>query len=134
MSRSEQPDDAPIVYALRLTAQANRDAIEAASWLAQISEDEDLGREWYTNLRQQLGLLATHPRRYAAAAESRLFGFEVRRWTYRRTSTSSLAHYVFYRVSEAGEDGPTVLILHVRSAARKPLSRAEARVIQDDAS
>jgi hypothetical protein len=53
---------------------------------------------------------------------------------YRRpgSSPNSVAYLVLFTVEDNTPDGPRVTILHVRHAARKPLSRAEARAIQNE--
>ncbi len=56
-----QRPEQPTTYAVRFSVQANRDAIDAAVRLADITEDEGLGRQWYA------GLWETEARLLAAA-------------------------------------------------------------------
>ena len=127
---SEAPDE-PRRYALRLLPSANRDRIEAAAWIAELV-GEDAAQAWRSGVLAAVATLAENPRRFAVQErESRLPGREVRRLLYRRTPGSA-AYHVFYTVAEDSPDGPRVSILHIRHAARRPLSRAEAREIRDE--
>jgi len=60
------------------------------------------------------------------------FRRDVRRLVYRRpgSSRTSPVYLVLYSVEDATLDGPLVSILSVRHAARKPLTRDEARAIE----
>ncbi len=49
-----------------------------------------------------------------------------------RYSPGSATYHIFFTVAEAEEDAPYVYILHVRHGARKPMTRAEARKIEED--
>jgi len=121
-------DDVP-AYALRVSPQAQRDIMEAASRLASLAQDPEAGERWGDALYDELAKLATLPRRVAVAErETRLFGQQMRQMVYRQ-SASSAAYLVFFSLTEEGEDGPTLNVVHIRHGGRKPLTRAEARQI-----
>lgn len=121
-------------YAVRFLPRANRESVEAALRLEQITGSEQIGRAWYDGLKAAVGTLATHPRRFAVLArESRLFGLDTRRLLYRRTKTSQAAYHLYYAVEDEGsDDGPVVNILYVRHAAQRPLTAQEAREMQSE--
>jgi len=48
--------------------------------------------------------------------------------TYRRTRGAA-AYFVFFRLEQNEQDAPTVFVLHVRHAARAPLTPDEAQSI-----
>lgn len=73
--------------------------------------------------------LATLPRRCVLAREERFFLREVRQLVFRGTAGSA-AYRVLFRVADGGQDAPTVFVLHVRHSARVPLTRAEARDVE----
>lgn len=99
--------------------------------LVDLTGSEYLALEWLKGIRAAAAALATNPTRYQPQApESRKLGGEIRRLLYQRTSSSSAVYHLYYRVDEDSDDGPRVRILHVRHAARKPLTRKEAREIQ----
>lgn len=123
----EEDPDGLRVYALRLSPRAVQDIREIALTLADLSRDPVAGERWGEGLYLELSRLATLPRRFAVAErETRLFGLEMRRMVYRR-SAPSVAVSVLFTVSEAGEDGPSVAVLHIRHGGRRPMTRAEAR-------
>ena len=125
---SQGTDDVP-AYALRLSPQAQRDIVEAASRLASLAQDPEAGERWGEALYDELAKLATLPGRVAVAErQMRLFGQQMRRTIYRQTATST-AYLVFFSLTEEGEDGPTLNVVHIRHGSRKPLTRAEARQI-----
>ncbi len=125
---SQDAEDVPS-YALRLSPQAQRDIMEAAVRLASLTQDPEAGERWGEALYAELSKLATLPRRLAVAErETRLFGQQTRQMVYRQ-SVSSSAYLVFYSVTEVGEEGPTLNVIHIRHGSRKPLTRAEARQI-----
>lgn len=78
-------------------------------------------------------MLSTNPRRFPVAEqESHLFGLNLRRMLYRQTVGSRAAYHVLYTITEEGEDGPLVKVIHIRHAAQKPLNRREARRIREN--
>lgn len=122
-----------IIYAIRLTPRARGEVVEAVVSLAQ-QIGEASANAWYAGLRTAAGTLATFPRRYRSLPrESRLLGREVRHLLYRPTPHSSAAYHLYYYVSEAGgEDGPRVTIIHIRHAARRPLTPRETRDLRTE--
>lgn len=116
-------------YAVRLSAQAQQDVVDAALWLAELTEDPAAARAWAEGLYQEVARLASLPRSYPVAQrETRLFGHQTRQMLYRRT-VSAVAYRVLFVVSDAGDDGPTVTVVHVRHGSRRPPTRDEARHI-----
>ena len=89
----------------------------------------EAGRAWYDGLRDAIALLSHSPRRSPLISENGRFRAEVRQLLYRRTPHGA-AWRILFTVQEAAEDAPTVSILHVRHAAQKPITRAEARQIE----
>jgi hypothetical protein len=131
-SEAQQPEGTTR-YAVRLTPRADREAIEAAERLADIAGSEEVGRGWYGALLGTVGTLATNPTRFAVQErESRLLARPVRRLVYRYPATSHAAFHVYFTVREASEDGPRVTVIHIRHAARKPLTTREARNIEPE--
>lgn len=116
-------------YAVRISAQANRDIVEASTWLTGLI-DEALVLQWSEGLLSEIGALSGAARQSAISErESRLFGGEIKRLIYRRTEASTAAYHIFYRVEETGQDGPIVRVLHVRHTTRRPLTADEAHEI-----
>ena len=134
----EQPER-PERYAVRFTPRADRESIEAAARVADLTGDDLLGRDWYAGLQARAAMLTTNPRGNVLVPGPRgaRFRREVCRLVYRRpgSSRTSPAYLVLYAVEDDTPDGPVVMILAVRHAARKPLTPEEARAIeagQDD--
>ena len=125
----------PIIYAVRFTPEAENEALEAAARYAVLVSDRERGREWYASLKDAVGTLATNPTRLAVRErESRLLGRTVRALLHRHTPgsrTAAAACHAFYTVRDDSPDGPRVSVIHVRHAARRPLTRGEARSIEN---
>lgn len=123
----------PLRYTVRLSGIANRDAAGIVSDLEELTKSEETAREWYLGLRALIGTLATFPGRVPVlSAESRRLGREARRLLYRRPG-SSVAHHVYYVVEdEQGQDGPRVVVFHIRNASRRPITPAEAKTLRED--
>ena len=116
-------------YAVRLSPQANRDVAESLLYLDSTTDGENLAKKWLDGLYVEFGRLATSPNRcLVSERESKLLGQETRRAIYRRT-TASVAYLILFFVTDRGEDGPIVKIVHVRHGGRKPMTRAESRQI-----
>jgi hypothetical protein len=131
---TDATEEHPKRYSVRLTPQADREAVEAAAWLSeQAGGGEERARDWYAGLLRMVGTLATDPGRLAVRErESRLLGRPVRALSYRHTpSGSRVAYHAFYQVEDDSPDGPRVTVIHVRHAARRLLTRSEARVIEE---
>lgn len=117
-------------YAIRIHPLAAQDIIMAHARLAELT-DEDHAADWYRGLQAKQATLATLPNRYPLAVENRLFRVEVRVALYQFGSSRAL-HRILFSVIESTEDAPYVHILHVRHGARKPMTRAEARKIEEE--
>lgn len=118
------------IYAIRFRRQARIDIDTAREWLANTT-DEDHADAWHDGLLDALATLATYPDRYPVAHEDRLFQGEVHVFPYRQ-SRNSVAYRVFYTIAEAADDPAFIYVLHVRHGARKPMTRAEARKIEEE--
>lgn len=116
---------------MRLHRQAAADIEDAYNQIAGFS-GTDYADDWQDSLRDVVASLATLPRRYPLADENDLFQNAVWVCPY-RFRTSRIVHRVLYEIVVDDQDGPFVHILHIRHAARKPMTRAEARKIEDDA-
>lgn len=117
-------------YAIRFRRRGKTDVQEAMIRLAEIV-NPDHAVAWYSGLDDTLAKLATLPKRCPIADERRYFRDEVRVHPYRYGSRGATYH-IFFTIAEADEDGPCVYILHVRHGARKPITRAEARKIEEE--
>lgn len=120
--------EAPHVYALRISARARADIEEAAMRFANLS-GEQVANEWRDGLYEAIRPLATTPRRQVAE-ESLRFRQEVRQLVYRRRP-GAVAYRILFTIREPEEDAPYVRILHVRHGAQRPVTRAEARAIEE---
>ena len=94
-----------------------------------MTQQPALAGQWAAGLYNELARLATHPARYPLAQkETRLFKQETRQMIYRRAS-SAVAYRILFTIAEDTDDGPTVIIIHVRHGSRRPPTREEARQI-----
>jgi plasmid stabilization system protein ParE len=124
-----QPNDSN--YSVRFSPRAERETAEAATWLAEIVGSDDLAVEWFLGIKAAAGTLATNPRRFPVHADaSRKLGRQVRGLLFQRRSASTAAYHLYYSIEDNGDDGPTVRVVHVRHASRKPITRAEAKEIR----
>lgn len=124
MSREDQR------YVIRFRERARREINEALGRLSEIT-DQDHAISWYNGFLDALALLADNPNRNSVAYKSEYFRDIVYDFVYRLTARS-VGYRVYYTVVDLVEDAPTVYILHIRHAARKPMTRAEAREIEKD--
>ena len=119
-------------YAIRFRSRARLELDEARVRLAEMT-DLDHAIEWYNGFLDALATLADNPSRTRLAPENDYFRDTVHAYVYRLTSRG-VAYQVYYTIVETVEDAPSVTILHIRHSARKPMTRAEARKIEEDAS
>ena len=130
----EQPEEQPVVFAVRLTPRAEREIYGITADLLQSAGEETAGA-WYRGVRDAITSLSRHPRRFAVQeAQSRLLGVEARRMLYRRPGSSrgsAAGHHLYYTVQE-GEDGPVVTVFHVRHASRRPITATEGRALREE--
>jgi plasmid stabilization system protein ParE len=113
-------------YAVRIEVRAERDIQEALLRIAEFSGDE-IARTWIAGLYEAFAKLGTLPYRCPVIEEARSFTREVRQLQYKRTANAP-AYRILFTIVENG-DGRMVSILHVRHAARKPVTRKEAKEI-----
>ncbi len=119
-------------YAIRFRSRARLEMDEARVRLAEMT-DLDHAVEWYNGFLDSLATLADNPSRHRIARENNYFRDTVHVYAYRLTARAA-AYQVYYTIVEAVEDAPFVTILHIRHAARKPMTRAEARKIEENTS
>ena len=130
MNKANADNEEPLqIYAIRILPQAKRDIDNATMRMAEINGDA-IALDWYENLYLVTMTLATLPRRCPIAPEDAFFKRQVRQLQYRRTGDSP-AYRILFTITEGSNDAPTVSVIHVRHAARKPMTRKEAREIQD---
>ena len=105
---SEGAEERP-AYAVRFST--------AVLWRTEITGDAQAARTWRDRLLEEVGTLTRNPRRFRSETHRLLF----------RPIPGSAAYHVFFLVTDETPDGPRVQILHIRHAARKPITREEAR-------
>ena len=91
--------------------------------------DENVAEAWSEGLNTEIAKLAQFPAMWPLAEEDKLFRENVRRMLYRRTP-SGLAYRVLFVLRENPDDSPTVMVIHVRHAAQRPMTRKEAQEIE----
>ncbi len=111
-----------------MTRRANSDRAAAWFYFAETA-NEEIARAWRQGLDAEVAKLAQFPGSWPVAEEDKLFRESVRRMLYRRTP-SGPAYRVLFVLRENPDDAPTVVIIHVRHAAQKPMTRKEAREIE----
>ena len=122
-----KPDDAPLrVYGLRFTDRALAEIDMAHDRLTEYS-GKGAADIWEKGLFEETAKLATLPLRHPAPAEAARFRGNVRQVMYRRGSV----YRVLFSVLEDGLDGPIVTILALHHGAAKPITRAEAREMEE---
>lgn len=120
--------DQPIIWAIRFTTWASADL--AAAWRHfALTAGEDIANAWNTDLKAEIAKLARLPERHSVANETRFFSYTVRKFLYRRTPRGP-AYHVFFALRVSPDDAPSVQIMHIRHAARSPITRKEAREIE----
>ena len=117
----------PIVWAIRYTQWAIRDI--SAAWLHFAeSVDGDTADAWEEDLKAEIAKLAQFPQRHAVEDDD-IFSLPIRKMTYRRTRRGP-AYFVYFTLRINTDDAPTLLIMHLRHAAKAPLTRKEAQAIE----
>lgn len=114
-------------YFPRLAEPARTDITEAHIYFVALTSFV-MADEWEAGLVGAIRRLAATPHRQIAERESRLLNRPVRQAVYPRTPNGP-AYYLFFTVTEdaSAPGGRGYLdILHVRHAARRPLTRTEA--------
>jgi plasmid stabilization system protein ParE len=116
-------------FAVRISVQANRDITQATVRIAGLNDD-DKAIAWSEAIHDAIVGLAENPRRFAVDPQAtKVLSVETRRFLFHTTPAASMAYHVFFDVQEDGQDGRRVTVMHVRHAARRPMTRAEARQI-----
>ena len=129
MSKRKDREEQPPSYALRLTERAQRDVDAATVHLIETTSP-GAAVTWREGLYEALATLATFPHSHPSVPEQ--FRREVRQILYRRPGSRTAYRIQFTVVGEAvtAPDGPTVIILHVRHASARPITRTEIRAIE----
>ena len=120
-------EDAEIRYTVRISPRAASDIDAEQFRLAEIAGPES-ARAWREGLFRDVATLAWSPRRFSTAPE-RGFTQEVRQLLFRRASGGA-AWRVLFLIREKDEDTPSVILLHVRHGAQRPIGRREAGEIE----
>jgi plasmid stabilization system protein ParE len=102
-----------MTYRVVVTRRAERDMHDAAGWWATNRSPEQANR-WLSGLERHLQSLSKTPTRYAAAAESDQFPFELRELHYGPGRRST--HRVLFTIADE-----LVLVLTVRHVAQDRL-------------
>ena len=119
--------DALKVYSVRLSHHAREKIADATANLSGWSGDRTRAERWVAEFLREIGTLATLPHRYQVFAdESRLLKREVRRLLFSNALFSSAIYHALYEVIEKGDDGAQVIVLHIRYAAGRRMTRREA--------
>lgn len=117
-------------YAVRIRPFARAEIQEAYDRLVDFP-GVAMANRWYESLLDLFTDLSSYPGRYAPARESRLFQSEIH-VALHSLSPRSAVYRVLFTIQEAGDDPPTVQVLSMRHGARKPMTRAEARKIEEE--
>lgn len=126
MNPEDREDRESVQYSIRFTLRAQRQIVEAVESLAAFTGDAEAGLIWHEGLLQAIGKLAALPRRWPLEEQfTRWRDRETRRLLFDR-------HHVYYQVRDSSPDGPQVIVILLRGAQRKPLTRKEARDVPLD--
>lgn len=118
-----QETEEPRRYAIRVYEHALRDINEICVFLAE-SVSVEYANEWKQGLKDAIAGLSEFPRRCPLVTEG--FRREVRHLVYRR-------YRVFFTIvneDATSADAPTVMIMGLRHASSRPLTRREIREIE----
>ncbi len=131
MSDLSQSIDTSLTYEVRFTARAQRDLDMATVYFAETAS-ADVAIAWREGIYQAISSLSTFPRRCPHAPQK--FRHEVRQLLYRRPGSKIFYRILFAITSEDISFGgvPTVYILHIRHASTRPITRKQARTIEEE--
>lgn len=118
----------PTIWAIRFANRARADVLEAEDYFVE-KADAEIARAWSAGLVEETAKLARYPSIWPLAEENSLFKETVHRMLYRRTRTGP-AYRVLFVLRQSPDDAPTVGIIHVRRAARAPMTQQEAWEIE----
>ena len=129
MSPDDPPADDLVPYVLRLRERAVRDITAAYVRFAEVVSVA-IADEWRDGLMDTIAGLATLPRRYPVAPER--FRGEVRQLRYQRPGSQVAYRVLFTITGEQAQspDPPAVIILHVRHATTRRMTRTQIREIE----
>jgi plasmid stabilization system protein ParE len=120
----------PEIYAVRLHPKASADIDDVQARMA-ASVGEVYANEWHLELLEVLASFATYPKRFSLASENRLFQNDVRVYPFRYRG-SNVTYRILYEIIVDEMEAPYVYILHIRHGSRKPMTRADARKMEDE--
>ena len=127
-STSGNGSEEPPSYALRMTPRAVSDMDSAYAHFVGTASLE-IADDWKESLLDTIAGLAFMPHRQIVPEAAR-FRQQVRQIVHRRPG-SRVAYRVLFSVLENGPDGPVVTIVALRHGAAKPITRAEAREMEE---
>lgn len=115
-------------WAIRLTRLARADI--AAAWMHfSQSSSEEVADAWQEGLETEITRLSLFPTSLPVAEENAFFFKTTYRLLYRRTRRGP-AYQIFFILQTSPDDAPTVRVMHIRHAARAPMTRLKAREIE----
>ena len=117
----------------RPTREAEKQVQDLAEWNSteqdpMPAESVRLAQEWYAALQEALLSLRDFPSRCPLIPEERIFAFDVHQLLFRRAPGAPVWRLLFV-IEENSDDGPLVVVIHLRAGVRRPLRRKEAREI-----
>ena len=118
----------PLRWIIRISTRVDREITAAREHLTRTA-GEEIAEDWQEGLQREIAKLAQFPARVPVAQEDNLFTETIRALLYRRTVRGP-AYRIFFILKNADQEAPTVGIIHIRHAARKPMTRKEAREIE----
>ncbi len=123
--------DTSLTYEVRFAARAQSDLDVATLYFAK-TVSPDVAIAWREGIYQAISSLTTLPRRCPHAPQK--FRHEVRQLLYRRPGSKIIYRILFTITGEATALGgvPTVYILHIRHSSTRPITRKQARIIEEE--
>ena len=115
------------LYRIRLRERARRDIEAELVRLSEIAGDR-VALDWMNKLLDQVATLSQMPQRCPLAPEGEHFQQEIRQMLYRRAPGGPAWRILF--TFEDADDGPTVLIRHIRHGARVSLTKHDAQELE----
>lgn len=121
---SDEKPETERIYPIRISVPAAADLDEAHERFEELIGTEHAD-EWKNGLFGAIRTLAVMPRKHNIAEESQKFGYEVRELSYQLRR--GVIYRVLFQIVLAEDEPPFVRILHIRHAARKSMTKAEAQ-------
>lgn len=115
-------------WVIRLTEKANAN-LEAGREHFARTASEEIADLWREGMEAEIAKLSRTPNRFPIAPEDFRFVRTVRHLIYRRMPQSPAYRALFVLLLPLDES-PTMLVMNIRHAAQKPMTRKEAREIE----